>query len=356
MRRCNWAIVVLAVGLLFSACGDDKSTSGSSSSSSSSSGDGDTGGGSGKSELSPKAAGGNPDSGIKMSESLDGTEIEVNKRYEAGTRVKIPLMGLSFVVPEGSAAGWPKDAVWIEVGNQSGEYAMMIPHTGMTKAQGREVLEGNLKLPGAQGEGVPPQGEIKEEGDLMWRAYGNDQGAMVTTLVLGKRCTVLLVGQGSGYTVDAARAYTKKLIDSFQFVEPKVAERSSRWTAGLKGKRLHVFKYRSSSGGGSSMSWETNINWHLGSDGTYLYVYQYTGSGSVSGSNQYGDETYRGGTASDNNDQHEGTWRIEHTMVSDLLVLHDTKGRTRTYTLQDQGGKVFVDGDEVSIGTSDRKP
>ncbi|MBX3460284.1 MAG: hypothetical protein KF696_10055 [Planctomycetes bacterium] len=291
-----------------------------------------------------------------MTESIEGTEVVAGKRYEGGERLKISLMGLSFKVPQGSAAGWPERSIWIEMGNQEGEFAMMIPHTGMTRAQGREVLEAPLKLPGQQGEGIPPQGAIKEEGDNMWRAYANDGGAMVTMLVLGKRCTVMLVGQGPGYTAESALTYIKKVTDSFQFAEPKVTERGSRWTGGLKGKCLHVYKYRSSSGGGSSMSWETDIQWHLGSDGTYYYAYKYTGSGSVSGSNQYGDETYRGGTASDNNNEHEGRWRIEHTLITDLLVLTDTKGKTRTWVLQDRGGKVYVDDDEASVSASNRKP
>ena len=77
---------------------------------------------------------------------------------------------------------------------------------------------------------------------------------------------------------------------------------------------------------GSSSSWSTDECITINSDGTYEYYYE--SSGSVSGYNQYGDQTFAGGTGSQNSDR--GTWRLAGNT---LYVQSQAKG-SQTLTLQ----------------------
>ena len=77
---------------------------------------------------------------------------------------------------------------------------------------------------------------------------------------------------------------------------------------------------------GSTGGWSTDECITIKADGTYEYYYE--SSGSASGYNQYGDQTFAGGTGSQSSDR--GTWRLAGNT---LYVQSQAKG-SQTLTLQ----------------------
>ena len=106
--------------------------------------------------------------------------------------------------------------------------------------------------------------------------------------------------------------------------QPVISQPSSgkgRIAPELVGKWCYINVSSSSSGG-----WTTDECIVINADGTYEYNYE--SSGSVSGYDQYGSQTYSGGTGSQSHDQ--GTWRLDGNT---LYVQSQSKGN-QVLTLQ----------------------
>lgn len=282
-------------------------------------------------------------------ENLDGKELKTGTEMASG-RVKVSNLGFSFNVPEGAIAYFATGAAAIQVGEKGGALlTLLIARTGVTQAEARDMI--SQPLPLGNGVELSPQGEIGGKGDRLTRAM---TGAAVTGYVhalIGKSTGVAVITIGQAGTDSECKAYSAKVADSIKFAKPEGEKDRLKYEADLKGKQLHVFKYKSGGGGYGGASWssETNKYWHLGSDHSYEYFYQHTGASS------FDNPDARGGHAADTNNDHQGSWSVELTLTLPVLVLRDSKGEIHTLTLDLIQGRLHIDGDEATVSQSSRK-
>ncbi|MCG3182817.1 MAG: hypothetical protein ICCCNLDF_00888 [Planctomycetes bacterium] len=282
-------------------------------------------------------------------ENLDGKELKTDTEMASG-RVKVSNLGFSFNVPEGAIAYFATGAAAIQVGEKGGALlTLLIARTGVTQAEARDMI--SQPLPLGNGVELSPQGEIGGKGDRLTRAM---TGAAVTGYVhalIGKSTGVAVITIGQAGTDSECKAYSAKVADSIKFAKPEGEKDRLKYEADLKGKQLHVFKYKSGGGGYGGASWssETNKYWHLGSDHSYEYFYQHTGASS------FDNPDARGGHAADTNNDHQGSWSVELTLTLPVLVLRDSKGEIHTLTLDLIQGRLHIDGDEATVSQSSRK-
>lgn len=282
-------------------------------------------------------------------ENLDGKELKTDIEMASG-RVKVSNLGFSFNVPEGAIAYFATGAAAIQVGEKGGALlTLLIARTGVTQAEARDMI--SQPLPLGNGVELSPQGEIGGKGDRLTRAM---TGAAVTGYVhalIGKSTGVAVITIGQAGTDSECKAYSAKVADSIKFAKPEGEKDRLKYEADLKGKQLHVFKYKSGGGGYGGASWssETNKYWHLGSDHSYEYFYQHTGASS------FDNPDARGGHAADTNNDHQGSWSVELTLTLPVLVLRDSKGEIHTLTLDLIQGRLHIDGDEATVSQSSRK-
>ncbi|MBE7490338.1 MAG: hypothetical protein HS108_01035 [Planctomycetes bacterium] len=346
MKHLCW---LLALCLAAACSGDKGSGSGSGGGSSSSSSSGDSG---------PAADAPSPQSKVPVSDTLTGKELQPGVQYEAGERIQVPSLGASFVVPPGCVAAYPPGGLAMIVRDASKPgLGLVLLQTGMTKDGLRKLLEQPLDLNSLeQGLVLQARGEIEEQGDRLTRRFSN---GFYTTDVTGIVAPYSFAG--FSYLVPEAdaergRALVKAMADSAKFAKPKNDDLRKQWNDGLKGKCLHVFKYRGSgySSGGSSWSSETNRYWHFGSDGTYIYSGRTTNSASVEVKDGLGNPSVSGGFAADNDNDHAGRWKLEFNLVGAVLVLESSQGTVRVHTLA-YNGRVYIDGDEAGVSPSQYK-
>lgn len=347
MKHALWLLCLC----LLAGCSDDKGTGSSGSGGSSSSSSSSDSGPSTTSDAS------SPESKVPVSDSLSGKELQPNVQYSAGERIQVPSLGASFVVPEGCIAAYPPGGLAIVVRDTSKPgLGLVLLQTGMTKDGLRKLLDQPLDLNSLeQGLVMQPQGEVKTEGDRMTRRFSNGFYMTDVTGIVAPHSFA-----GFSYLVPEAEAergqkLVKAMAESAKFAKPKNDDLRKQWNDGLKGKCLHVFKYKSG-GMGTSNSWssETNRYWHFGSDGTYVHTGRTTNSASVEVKDGLGNPSVSGGFAADNDNEHQGKWKLEFNLVGCVLVLESTQGTVRVHTLA-FNGRVYLDGDETMISASNLK-
>ncbi|MBK8207788.1 MAG: hypothetical protein IPK87_13520 [Planctomycetes bacterium] len=342
--------------LFFTACSDDKASSGSSgSSSSSSSSSSDSGNSSGDKsdkDLTPDADGKTEpaDRGFKEStqaeaSKLDGKEFAAGTRYEGGDRVKVSNLGFSYKVPDGAVSEMPAGSAAIQLGEMGGKLlTLIVGRTGVTEGEARDMISKPFDL--GNGSELAPVGEINKNGDSLSRAMSNNAVTGYIQMLIGKSAGVAVMTIGLPGTEAECKSYSSKVADSIEFAVPAGEKERQQHEAGLKGKVIKVFTYKGSTpNSGSSWSRETHKHWHLGSDHSYEYIYRLTTASSSDVLNQ----------ADDSHDNHAGTWSIELTLALPMLVCRTNDGRFITYTLDVVKGYLNIDGQEATIGPSDRK-
>ena len=282
-------------------------------------------------------------------ENLDGKELKTDTEMASG-RVKVSNLGFSFNVPEGAIAYFATGAAAIQVGEKGGALlTLLVARTGVTQAEARDMI--SQPLPLGNGVELSPQGEISGMGDRLSRAMSGGAVTGYAHMLIGKSTGVAVITIGQAGTDSECKAYSAKVADSIKFAKPGGEKDRLKYEADLKGKQLHVFKYKSGGGGYGGASWssETNKYWHLGSDHSYEYFYQHTGASS------FDNPDARGGHAADTNNDHQGSWSVELTLTLPVLVLRDSKGEIHTLTLDLIQGRLHIDGDEATVSQSSRK-
>ncbi|MCC7508434.1 MAG: hypothetical protein IT464_03550 [Planctomycetes bacterium] len=356
MKPKLFALAVCCTLLLFTACSDDKSSSGSSgSSSSSSSSSSDNGNGSGDKsdkDLTPDADSKSEpaERGFKESTQaeagkLDGKEFAIGTRYNGGDRVKVSNLGFSYRVPDGALSEMPAGSGAIQVGEiGSNLLTLIVARTGVTEAEARDMISKPFDL--GNGSELAPVGEISKKGDCLARAMSNTAVTGYIQMLIGKSAGVAVMTIGLPGSEAQCKSYSSKVLDSIEFAAPAGEKERLQHEAGLKGKVIKVFTYKGSTpNSGSNWSRETHKHWHLGSDHSYEYIYRLTTASSSDVHNQ----------ADDHHDNHAGTWSIELTMALPMLVCRTNDGRFITYTLDVVKGYLNIDGQEATLGPSDRK-
>jgi hypothetical protein len=376
MTSLRFAALLLCGVCLLLGCSDDKPSSSSSSSSGSgckSESDKEAGKREDDDKPAPQACGGDEDDDKPLekpdtkpaettgatrgfgeskqpeSETLDGKELKPDTEMAPG-RVKVSNLGFSFNVPEGAIAYFATGGAAIQVGEKGGALlTLLIARTGVTQAEARDMI--SQPLPLGNGVELSPQGEIGGTGDKLTRVMTGTGITSHVQLLLGKSTGVVVLTIGKTGSDSECKANSAKVADSIKFATPGGEKDRLKYESDLKGKQLHVFKYKSGGGGYGGASWssETNKYWHLGSDRSYEYFYQHTGASS------FDNPDARGGHAADTNNDHQGTWSVELTLTLPVLVLRDSKGGIHTLTLDLIQGRLHIDGDEATVGQSTRK-
>lgn len=282
-------------------------------------------------------------------ESLEGKELKLDTEMASGL-VKVSNLGFSFNVPEGAIAYFATGGAAIQVGEKSGALlTLLVARTGVTQAEARDMI--SQPLPLGNGVELSPHGEVSGKGDRLSRAMSGGAVTGYAYMLIGKSTGVAVITIGQAGSDSECKANSAKVADSIKFATPGGEKDRLKYESDLKGKQVHVFKYKSGGGGYGGASWssETNKYWHLGSDRSYEYFYQHTGASS------FDNPDARGGHAADTNNDHQGTWSVELTLTLPVLVLRDSKGGIHTLTLDLIQGRLHIDGDEATVGQSTRK-
>lgn len=324
-----------ALLLIASACSGGSSGSSSSSSGSSGSSGNSKDGGS-------KTERGYAESTQPESASAEGTEIVADTQYKAGERLKVSSLGFSYVVPEKAISVFATGGSAINIGEMGGDMlTLIVARTGVTEAEARDMISQPYDM-GNAGK-LTLQGEIEKSGDRLSAAMASPAICGHVQMLIGKSTGVAIMSIAKPGGEAACKEYSAKLAETVKFATPAGEKQRQEHEAGLMGKRAKVFIYKSA----KDYSWsnETNKEWHFGSDHTYEYTYRNTNSSSGEA----------GGYAADNNANHAGTWRIELTLNYPTLILRTSEGRIITHTLTVVKGFLNIDGEEASLGASDRK-
>ncbi|MCB9895834.1 MAG: hypothetical protein H6839_15410 [Planctomycetes bacterium] len=289
------------------------------------------------------------DSKQPEADSLDGKELMADTEFKAGERMKVSRLGFSYVVPAGAITYFGTGGAAIQVGEKGGDLlTLIIARTGVTEAEARDMLSQPYDT--GNGQSLTPQGELTKSGDRMSRSFSSAGLSAYSDVLVGKSTGVAVLTIGPAGAESRCKAASAKVADTVKFATPGGEKDRVKYEGDLKGKVLKVFIYKSGGAGYGGTSWssETNKHWHLGSDKSYLYFYQHTGASS------FDNPDARGGHAADTNKNHEGSWSVELTLAGVVLMLRDTDGVIHTHALTLNNGRLYIDGDEATVGPSDK--
>lgn len=297
---------------------------------------------------------GNPDSQITLVDKLEGKELEADKQYDAGDRLKVSLLGISFKVPAKCLSAYLSGGLAIVVRSQVvAGTGFILMHTGASIDDVTTLFANDMDLSSIEaGVILKPKGDPTIDGDTLTQIFKDGTYTMHATAIVAKESAAVFFYAGAHADASKCKALVKEMADSAQFAKPADAELRRQWEGGLKGKHLLVYKYKSSSMQGASHSSETTITWDLGSDFAYDYSYHFEGSSSVSGRDQNGNLLYSGGSSGADNAEHTGTWRLEFCLPAALLILTDADGNTYAHAMVFDGQKLWIDGNEAGVSDS----
>lgn len=278
---------------------------------------------------------------------LEGTVAVAGERYAAGTRVALPLFGVSFVVPEEWTGVWPPGTDVFLLGSET--------HAGLggAKAHGETTVAAlAAELGEAQdlGEGVvlEPSAPPVATGEQVHARYtGRDliglAGAVRTPL--GHAVTFFFAGPASEESYyDGLLA---ALAASTEFAPPDASALVGEWQALLAGTKLEQLESYSSYGGaGAGGGYSRHAVWHLCADGRFTSSYSaHTAIDAEAASGL-------GTTA----EERSGRWNIAVREGQPVLVLAGSDGAETTHALGYDGEKTFLDGERVFRVPSDACP
>lgn len=302
---------------------------------------------------------GNWKSDVKEVATLEGDDMRVGVAHEGGKRVKVEWLGISFMVPAGfRGATDGKTPVFIVVEPAGRGLALVYMQTGVNHAaDAAALMSDDIDVNGDGKVVLKANGKPTVEGGRVTVDYTHTEYAARGVTVIGPSGNAVnFVLLGGANDAEWIRSTVKGMADSAQFKKPQAEDKRAEVKKLLGGKCLHVFRYKAvNAGSGNSSSWETNIWFHLGSDNTYYYRYKYVSSHSVEGRDSGGDTTHTGGAWSDNDREDTGTWRMEFNISGIVLILKSSTGEESVHQLRQEGSKVFVNGEEVSVFQSDKK-
>lgn len=293
-------------------------------------------------------------------EKLEGDEIQIGVPLQGEKRLKTDFLGVSFKLPANMFGGVDARAPFfiMRPADQRG-LGLVYAQTGMNSApEIAAFMHQDFDLSSIEkGVVLKPEGESKIEGGKVTQDYTHDvYTARAVALVGPSGNGVLVCFIGAKADKERMEGYVKAVADSVQLKKPQAEEKRAETVKQLHGKKLHIFRYKSSSAGsGNSSSWETNIWFHFGSDGTYFYKYKFTGDHYVKGTDSVGDTKYLAGAVNENDREESGKWRIEFNITGALVYCTSDKGYEHEHQLRVAANKVFVDEEEVSVGQSEIK-
>jgi hypothetical protein len=254
------------------------------------------------------------------------TEVQADVRYEGGSYLSIPLLGLSFTLPAGFFGGVPQGSSAMVLADNSNEITLIITADKMEEKNVFGEMQKQIPIEGSIY--IAPIGMVKKEGRRWWgnysvygvpqemKSYGEirlgDHG-------IGVACIVLAFPAA----FDRAKKAADEFFVSLKFTAPKETQVAAAsginqpWNEYLKGQSL---KYYYTQGDFSDTDFL-----HLCSNGTFTRNKR-TSSGGVTGTG-----TMWGGN--------QGTWQASGQGDSGTLILLNQDGTRAEFRIQYGQGK-----------------
>ncbi|ARA93982.1 hypothetical protein AWN76_013005 [Rhodothermaceae bacterium RA] len=156
----------------------------------------------------------------------------------------------------------------------------------------------------------------------------------------GGGVTILAATEANRYT-DVYAGYAEALARSVVFTAPQTPSVVDEWRQRLSGMRLtYLSSYYSGGVDGAYVGSSSEATIDLCQAGYFLYG----SSSSLSVDGGFG-SGYNASGYSGGRDQGQGQWEVVHRGGQSVLLLRFHDGRTHEYTLTDEDGKTFLNGE-----------
>lgn len=259
--------------------------------------------------------------------SVTAEEIQAGVEYQGPKTLGIARIGVSFNLPAGWAGGLPQGGDTFLVGRAGSNGYIFISAEEATLEAAKAHLSQTLPVDQVI---MTPRGEAKISGSRVTNDYTVTGGQVPlegkATAVIGKTgwgVVVLAVATAEEMPVfDKAAA---AIIGSLKIVAPKKPKASTKgyWGAMLGGKRVVRFYHGS--------GYSEKQQYFICPDGRFAYDFSGGGFSMDGASGAF--QSKDGGTWSTSGDANGGT-----------LTLNYNDGRSSTYQLAEQEGKLMIDG------------
>ncbi len=270
-------------------------------------------------------------------------DLEVGQQYEANTRVRVSLFGVSFVVPTGWLGGVPPGSEAFLLGsNEKPGVGLVVFLLHVTP----EDLAAKLQEPQVLGEGLvlQPAGPVNTAKARSTASYlSQDHVGRAVGISGPDRQGIIFFFAGPKTEGSNFERLLEQLSASTQFQPVDSSRAVQQWRAFLAGMML---KYLSSYSSGHSGGYSSTAVWHLCRDGQFYYSSSSSVSVDVPGAS---------GSSGDRQ-QREGVWGLEVKGMEALLVLTDREGTQTRHRIDFDGKQTLLDGQRVFRVTSDHCP
>ncbi|MGH7254284.1 MAG: hypothetical protein ACREI3_00775 [Nitrospirales bacterium] len=266
-------------------------------------------------------------------------ELEVGHRYPAGTRLRVPLFGLSFVLPEaweGRLAPGSEFLLLQSEGRQGVGIVLFLLDVTL------EELAQRLETPQTFGHGMAfmPTGPVHESGGLLAASYSSENLVGRATAVKGPSGQGLIVFlAGSTGLGEAFEQAGEALATSTRFFPVETTRAEQRWREYVSGMRIAVILPVTNAHAGRVA---VRSVWDLCPGGTYRARHEPVLTVEAPG----GSEFLGQGTVE------AGRWRVEVGGLEAWVIFEEPGGRVTRYALEYDGEGLLVDGTRASRGVS----
>jgi hypothetical protein len=257
-------------------------------------------------------------------------DVEVGRQYGAGTRVRSPQSGVSFVIPSEWSGGVPEGGEVFLLGSQTRSGMGLISALHDMTAQ---EIAGQLDEPQVLDDTLTlhPVGSAVMVGNQVTASYRSGELIGHAVALVGPANVALLyLYLGPKDHTGYYRRLLDGLVASTQFVPVDVGAVVKQWQGLLGGMMLKTFStYSDGQSGGMAAS----STWHFCRTGEFAYAHE--SSIVVEGMSSGGQE------------HRQGRWRIDVRGTQPMLILTDDEGRVTTHGLGFDGKATFVDKEKV---------
>ncbi len=247
-------------------------------------------------------------------------DLKAGPFYRAGTRVRSPFLGISFVVTNDWRVRLPvgSTVVHMDSAEKPGLGVLLLLETVTI-----EELESKLAQPQAFEEAyvLEPTDDVEREGSRLSASYlhGDKVGRAVAMLGPSSQAIIYLI-TGPEEEADYYDRVLNSLAESTRFVEEATARLLHEWYQRLAGM---MFTGQPDAASGAFGEW------HLCSDGTFLYEFR-PSQDTPDGSGRAGFEE-------------SGTWRVDVAKPDVDLVVTIEHALPRTHDLRVSDEQTFLD-------------
>ena len=267
----------------------------------------------------------------------DATDLQVGQRYEAGTRLRVAMKGISFVIPRYWSGGMAEGADTLRLASPTKPGMGLVYLFGNIKPQELAArLADSKELP--DGIILPLAAPVRATGSRTMAVYreGDLIGRAMAISGPSQNAVIYLFAGPSNQS-----AYYERLLEelaaSTSFTKVKPENLRKIWhdlVAGMMLTRLSSFS-AGEAGGGSSSS-----VWHLCPNGRFVYSHSPPDVDAP-------DLSASGG-------QESGAWSVEMKGTDAFLVLTAGHGIQTVHSLGYDGVKTYLDEAQVSRIPSNR--